>query len=222
MDFFSDDTNPNGHAEPSRNGHGPERRKIAVTRAPLAIVGIGCRFPGGSNGPEAFWRMLRDGVDAITDIPEDRWNIESFFDPEPNQPGKTNTPMGRVRRWCRSVRRPLLRHFAARGRAHGSAAADVAGSGVRGARRRRTAARALGGTGCRRVDGHIELGLQYDPVRLSGPYFYRRAHQYGLHAQHRRQSHFLLLQFQGPERRCRYGLFVGTAGRPPCVPEPLE
>ena len=38
--------------------------------------------------------MLRDGVDAITDIPEDRWNIESFFDPEPNQPGKTNTRWG--------------------------------------------------------------------------------------------------------------------------------
>ena len=63
-------------------------------RAPLAIIGMGCRFPGGGNGPEAFWRMLRDGVDAITDIPADRWNIESFFDPEPNQPGKTNTRWG--------------------------------------------------------------------------------------------------------------------------------
>ena len=40
---------------------------------PIAIVGIGCRFPGG-DGPEAFWRILRDGVDKVTATPPERWN----------------------------------------------------------------------------------------------------------------------------------------------------
>jgi acyl transferase domain-containing protein len=35
-------------------------------KEPIAIIGIGCRFPGGANSPEAFWKLLRDGVDAIT------------------------------------------------------------------------------------------------------------------------------------------------------------
>jgi hypothetical protein len=38
---------------------------------PIAIIGIGCRFPGGANDPERFWRLLREGVDAITEVPAD-------------------------------------------------------------------------------------------------------------------------------------------------------
>ncbi|MFZ4683942.1 MAG: beta-ketoacyl synthase N-terminal-like domain-containing protein, partial [Terrimicrobiaceae bacterium] len=57
---------------------------------PIAITGIGCRFPGGANGPEAFWKLLRNGVDAITEIPPDRWNIPAFYDAEPGRPGRTN------------------------------------------------------------------------------------------------------------------------------------
>jgi len=41
-------------------------------KEPIAIIGIGCRFPGGANSPEAFWKLLRDSVDAITEVPEDR------------------------------------------------------------------------------------------------------------------------------------------------------
>ena len=40
-------------------------------KEPIAIIGIGCRFPGDANGPEAFWKLLRDGVDAITEVSED-------------------------------------------------------------------------------------------------------------------------------------------------------
>ncbi|HYI00108.1 type I polyketide synthase, partial [Hyalangium sp.] len=43
---------------------------------PIAIVGMGCRFPGSSNGPEAFWRTLKDGVDAVQQIPATRWPQE--------------------------------------------------------------------------------------------------------------------------------------------------
>ena len=42
---------------------------------PVAVVGMGCRFPGGVTGPDSFWKLLRDGRDAITEVPPDRWDI---------------------------------------------------------------------------------------------------------------------------------------------------
>ncbi|MBE9170244.1 type I polyketide synthase [Pleurocapsales cyanobacterium LEGE 06147] len=60
---------------------------------PIAIIGIGCRFPSTKN-PEEFWHLLRNGVDAITEVPKDRWNIEAFYDPRPATPGKMNTRWG--------------------------------------------------------------------------------------------------------------------------------
>lgn len=60
---------------------------------PIAIVGIGCRFPQAKN-PESFWHLLRNGVDAIVPIPKERWDIDSFYDPNPQAPGKMNTRWG--------------------------------------------------------------------------------------------------------------------------------
>ena len=60
---------------------------------PIAIIGIGCRFPGANN-PEAFWRLLRDGIDVITEVPKSRWNVDEFYDPDPAKPDKTNTRWG--------------------------------------------------------------------------------------------------------------------------------
>ena len=59
------------------------------TRQPIAIVGIGCRFPGGADDPESYWELLAKGVDAITEIPPDRWNMDRFYDPDPGTPGKS-------------------------------------------------------------------------------------------------------------------------------------
>ena len=69
----------------------------AVERArtePIAIVGIGCRFPGGADDPEAFWRLLHDGVDAITEVPRTRWDVNAFYTPDPAAPGKMTTRWG--------------------------------------------------------------------------------------------------------------------------------
>ena len=54
----------------------------------IAIVGIGCRFPGKANSPEEFWKLLRDGVDAITEFPPERFDLEGAFDADPATPGK--------------------------------------------------------------------------------------------------------------------------------------
>ncbi|HLL56194.1 MAG TPA: thioester reductase domain-containing protein [Myxococcaceae bacterium] len=62
-------------------------------REPVAIVGIGCRFPG-AEGPQAFWRLLRDGVDVVTEVPSSRFNIEDWYDPRPGTPGKIITKGG--------------------------------------------------------------------------------------------------------------------------------
>jgi acyl transferase domain-containing protein/acyl carrier protein len=61
---------------------------------PIAIIGTGCRFPGGAENPEAFWRLLRDGVDAITEVPADRWDLEKYYNPEPDMPGRVCTREG--------------------------------------------------------------------------------------------------------------------------------
>ncbi len=60
---------------------------------PIAIIGIGCRFPG-ANDPAAFWQLLRDGVDAIREIPADRFDHHAFYESDPATPGKMNTRWG--------------------------------------------------------------------------------------------------------------------------------
>src|ERR1700691_3473720 len=60
---------------------------------PVAIIGIGCRFPG-ANDTAAFWQLLRNGVDAIREVPADRFDEKAFYDPDPTAPGKMNTRWG--------------------------------------------------------------------------------------------------------------------------------
>ncbi|MCB9457865.1 MAG: polyketide synthase dehydratase domain-containing protein [Anaerolineaceae bacterium] len=67
-----------------------ERRKSE----PIAIIGMGCRFPGGANNPEQFWANLQNGVDSITDIPAARWDASQLYDPDPDAPGKIATMWG--------------------------------------------------------------------------------------------------------------------------------
>lgn len=61
---------------------------------PIAIIGMGCRFPGGAVGPESFWNLLCEGKDLITEVPSDRWDENSFYDPDPGAPGKIITNQG--------------------------------------------------------------------------------------------------------------------------------
>jgi len=55
---------------------------------PIAVIGMGCRFPGGADDPAAFWGLLESGGDAIRALPRDRWNIDEYYDPDPDAAGK--------------------------------------------------------------------------------------------------------------------------------------
>jgi len=65
-----------------------------VVREPLAIIGIGCHFPGGAISPQSFWELLCSGIDATREVPVDRWDVRKFYDPDPRKSGKMNTYRG--------------------------------------------------------------------------------------------------------------------------------
>ena len=74
------------------------RNQLDATRQrqtePIAIVGMSCRFPGGANTPEAYWELLRDGIDAVEEIPGQRWNTDQYYDADIDAPGKMYTRYG--------------------------------------------------------------------------------------------------------------------------------
>ncbi|MCR9293692.1 MAG: SDR family NAD(P)-dependent oxidoreductase [bacterium] len=61
---------------------------------PIAIVGMGCRFPGDANDPASYWELLEAGVDAISQTPADRWSLQKFYAPNGTLPGKTQSKWG--------------------------------------------------------------------------------------------------------------------------------
>ena len=66
----------------------------SVSRDGYAIVGIGCRFPGGADTPGRFWEMLRSGADAIREVPDDRADWKRLFDPDQSKAGRLYTRWG--------------------------------------------------------------------------------------------------------------------------------
>src|SRR4051794_28716905 len=61
---------------------------------PIAIIGLGCRFPGNCNDAESYWRLLHDGVDTVREVPRSRWDIDAYYDPDPDAQGKMYTRYG--------------------------------------------------------------------------------------------------------------------------------
>ena len=77
------------------NGAGPALHRAAPSHhEPIAVVGIGCRFPGRANDPEAFWRLLEAGWTRSRRSRPTAGTVASFYDPDPSRPGKTYSRWG--------------------------------------------------------------------------------------------------------------------------------
>ena len=87
-------------------GLSPEKRALLAQRLreqgsaavggaePIAIIGLGCRFPGGVESPESFWRLISEGGDAVAEVPVERWSADAYYDPDSSRPGRMNTRWG--------------------------------------------------------------------------------------------------------------------------------
>lgn len=64
------------------------------TTAPVAVIGMACRLPGGIDSPELLWQALVRGDDLVTDVPRDRWDSDEYYDPQPGAPGRTASKWG--------------------------------------------------------------------------------------------------------------------------------
>lgn len=71
------------------------KRKLAASERartePIAVVGMGCRFPGSANSPDQFWELLRSGRDAVSEISAERWDVDAYYDPDPQLAGRVYT-----------------------------------------------------------------------------------------------------------------------------------
>ncbi|MDM8557193.1 type I polyketide synthase [Candidatus Parabeggiatoa sp. HSG14] len=79
--------------EPQSVSKTKKQRKPKTDNEPIAIIGMSGRFPG-ANDINEFWQLLREGCDAITEVPISRWEMNDFYDPNSDTPGKMNTRWG--------------------------------------------------------------------------------------------------------------------------------
>jgi acyl transferase domain-containing protein/acyl carrier protein len=68
--------------------------KVQQLQEPIAIIGMACRLPGGANDPQQYWQLLQQGVNAITEVPSQRWQANDYYDPQVDMPGKMYTTQG--------------------------------------------------------------------------------------------------------------------------------
>lgn len=61
---------------------------------PIAVIGLGCRFPGGCDSPEALWQFLSEGKNARSEVPAERWPLAEYYDAKPQTPGKISSRYG--------------------------------------------------------------------------------------------------------------------------------
>ena len=113
---------------------------------PIAIVGIGCRLPGGADTPDRFWELVREGVDAISEVPADRWDIDDYYDADPDAPGKMTTRWGGFVSQVDGFDAHFFGISPREAAQHGPAAAPAARGRLGGARARRHRGQRIAGS----------------------------------------------------------------------------
>lgn len=88
MSFFKPDRDATGSDHVALGSHVDAR--VKDSSMPIAVVGIGCRFPGGASSPDRLWELLCEGKSALKTIPEDRINVDSFYHPQAERNGSVS------------------------------------------------------------------------------------------------------------------------------------
>ena len=113
---------------------------VKLAREPIAVIGMSCRYPGGIDSPERFWQLLVQGRDVIREGPHGRWDVDAFYDPDVDVPGRCTSRWAGYFDDITGFDAGLLRHLAARGHHHGPAAPADDRAGLGGAGTGRPAA----------------------------------------------------------------------------------
>ena len=188
---------------------------------PVAVVGMACRFPGGGTTPEAFFRFLLEGGDAVTQIPARALAGRSLGRGR-RRPAAPRDALGGVPPGSgRPVRRALLRHLAARGRPARPAAAAPARVAWEALERAGQDADRLAGSrpacsSASTTNDYLEL------CRADGPDDDDAYTATGNGARLRGRAALVRARAPGPERRGGHGVLVVAGGGPPRLPEPAQ
>ena len=81
---------PGGFADQSA----PANERTTMQKLGIAIIGVGCRFPGGVSSADSLWKLLIDGREGVVEVPPDRWNVERYYDSQPGVAGKSIAKRG--------------------------------------------------------------------------------------------------------------------------------
>ena len=192
---------------------------------PIAVDRDGLPLPGRRRYARGLLGAApASGVDAVTEVPADRWDVDAFYDPDPSGPGQDEHPLGRLPATrLDGFDAGLLRHLAARGR-RGWTRSSACCSRWPGRRSRTPACRASSSSGSadrrlrRQLPQRLRASLQLRPIRRRSTPTTRPGTRHSIAAD--RLSY--LLDLHGPEPGGRHGLLVVAGGGPPGLPEPAQ
>ena len=66
-----------------------KKELYTIKQEPIAIIGLGCRFPGGADNPAAYWQLLKNHQNAVTEIPKNRWDVDAYYSADNSSVGKS-------------------------------------------------------------------------------------------------------------------------------------
>ena len=200
----------------------PAEQPAATTDAGIAVLAVACRLPGGVHSPEQFWQLLVDGVDAVSEVPSDRWDGPALFTNDPDEPRRMNSRWGGFLDGVDQFDAAFFAYLATRGGADGPAAAPAARDRLGGTRGGWPGGRSSCRLRHRRVHRRAQPKQRLLSTAARAVGGHGRPCEYRFGAQHPRQPHLLCVRPARPLDVHRHGLFVVAGGDPRGLPEPAH